>query len=76
MFLEMRCIRSHISFFRLGLTPTLMSEKIDAAQTTHNSVLCKKVTITLSEFNTLNSIKFIMNNIRFDIIIKINFSTV
>ena len=23
IFLEMRCIRSHISFFRLGLTPTL-----------------------------------------------------
>ena len=31
IFLEMRCIRSHISFFRLGLTPTLM--KIDLAET-------------------------------------------
>ena len=27
VFLVMRCIRSHISFFRLGLTPTLRTEE-------------------------------------------------
>ena len=33
----------------------LTLEKIDAAQTTHNSVLCEKVKIILSEFKSLKN---------------------
>ena len=41
----------------------------------HTTVLCEKVKVSFSESNTLKTIKFITNNIKFDIIINMNFST-
>ena len=56
IFLEMRCIRSHISFFRLGLTPTLSTNLWTCTLIKYNVLYIVFHEIVLETWNKHNSV--------------------
>ena len=65
--------RKNVLFQLVSIITSKFKKKIDAAQTTHNSVLCEKWKIVYQNLTLWKSIKFVSNNIDFGIIIKITF---